>query len=736
MLDGMIRIGTKLETKELEKNLKDAEKELKQFEKETDKLINKKIEIQAEVNLATQKYEKQISDLRKNYQRAISPAFAGGYGPSEERKLAIAKEYDEKLKKINQDYYEQIKPLTEINEKIKESVNNQDELKSKIKDINKELNRNKNLSDFSKTMKQGFESTFKSAKKLVIGIIGVRAAYSLVRKATSAYLATDSKTTAQMEANWTGLGAIMGPVVEWLTQLMKKAVTAVLHFMSVLTGENYIAKANAAILKKQTKATNDLTKATDKYTASFDEMNVISDNSVSGGYDSSNITASLFDINDLSEKTRETIENIAKALQPVYEMLKEIVKFALDHPEVIIGILGGAALLTMLGKIIGFAGAGTAIGTGLAGILGILLAIASIGVITISFKKVIEETGKFEEEQEDAEKTLEGNIEATDELRKKIYKLTQAEKEGTKVANQSASTYKMLNNTSADHVKMLIEEGLQTKGFNKLVNITIGRTESLGNQIKLETDAMFKNIVALNQSYKAGKLDEQGKKDYFDALTSLTNITEIASLSTMDLAKNFVLTKEESEELKTQYNIAATELYRMYKNGDTLIDTLDRMPKEVRTQIESNFDKNLDLLDNVYATLEKIPGYKRIDVETKVTADTSSAKSTLEKLFGGMSKTLSIFDEVMGTNLSYKFSQIRLAQGGIVNNPGRGVSIGSNIIAGENGPEAVLPLTDDTLQRLANMIPINVNVVNTMNGRVISRELQKVQNDSDFAYNR
>jgi hypothetical protein len=77
----------------------------------------------------------------------------------------------------------------------------------------------------------------------------------------------------------------------------------------------------------------------------------------------------------------------------------------------------------------------------------------------------------------------------------------------------------------------------------------------------------------------------------------------------------------------------------------------------------------------------------------------------------------------------------KLERGGIVNNPGRGVFMG-NYIAGENGAEAVLPLTDDTLQRLASMIPITVNLTNTMNGRVISRELQKVQSDNDFAFNR
>jgi hypothetical protein len=76
----------------------------------------------------------------------------------------------------------------------------------------------------------------------------------------------------------------------------------------------------------------------------------------------------------------------------------------------------------------------------------------------------------------------------------------------------------------------------------------------------------------------------------------------------------------------------------------------------------------------------------------------------------------------------------RLARGGIVNNPGQGVMMG-NYIAGEKGAEAVLPLTDGTLQKLANMMPITVHVTNTMNGRVLSREIQRVQNENDFAFN-
>lgn len=93
-----------------------------------------------------------------------------------------------------------------------------------------------------------------------------------------------------------------------------------------------------------------------------------------------------------------------------------------------------------------------------------------------------------------------------------------------------------------------------------------------------------------------------------------------------------------------------------------------------------------------------------------------------------------------GKKFGFNIPQIpKLAVGGIVNMPSRGVPIGG-AIAGESGAEGVIPLTDsqamETLgQAIGKYITINANITNTMNGRVISRELQKINNNSDFARN-
>ena len=85
-----------------------------------------------------------------------------------------------------------------------------------------------------------------------------------------------------------------------------------------------------------------------------------------------------------------------------------------------------------------------------------------------------------------------------------------------------------------------------------------------------------------------------------------------------------------------------------------------------------------------------------------------------------------------------RFNLPRLAKGGIINMPGRGVPLG---IGGESGKEGVIPLTDSQQMQLlgeaiGKYITVNANITNTMNGRVISRELQKIQNENDFAFNR
>lgn len=129
----------------------------------------------------------------------------------------------------------------------------------------------------------------------------------------------------------------------------------------------------------------------------------------------------------------------------------------------------------------------------------------------------------------------------------------------------------------------------------------------------------------------------------------------------------------------------------------------------------------------------------------------SIAKAPINLIIGGINTLIRGMNKISfdvpewvpgigGATWGFKIKEIpKLAVGGIVNMPGRGVPVGG-AIAGETRPEGVIPLTDsqamETLgSTIGKYITINANITNTMNGRVISREIQKIKANNDFATN-
>lgn len=105
---------------------------------------------------------------------------------------------------------------------------------------------------------------------------------------------------------------------------------------------------------------------------------------------------------------------------------------------------------------------------------------------------------------------------------------------------------------------------------------------------------------------------------------------------------------------------------------------------------------------------------------------------------------IGVINKVPGINLRklYTFRLPRLARGGIINQPGRGIPVGyGQAIAGERGQEGVLPLTDSQQMallgeaigkyvRIDNVIDVN------MDSRRINRILQSSNNRVALASNR
>lgn len=172
---------------------------------------------------------------------------------------------------------------------------------------------------------------------------------------------------------------------------------------------------------------------------------------------------------------------------------------------------------------------------------------------------------------------------------------------------------------------------------------------------------------------------------------------------------------------KTIANAIKTALNPIIKFFDNLINSIkDRLTKlgsKAGNIVASAFKT---VVNAVLRTIERV---------------LNSPINTVNLLIGAINKLPGVSLSKLST-----FNLPRLAKGGIINLPGSGVPIGS-AIGGERGAEGVIPLTDSQQMALlgeaiGKYITVNANITNNMNGRVISRELQKIQNDNNFAYNR
>ena len=94
-----------------------------------------------------------------------------------------------------------------------------------------------------------------------------------------------------------------------------------------------------------------------------------------------------------------------------------------------------------------------------------------------------------------------------------------------------------------------------------------------------------------------------------------------------------------------------------------------------------------------------------------------------------------------GKKFGFNIPQIpKLAVGGIVNMPGRGVPI-NGAITGEAGREGVIPLTDSQAMEtlgatIGKYININLTNITKLDNRQIAKEQKKINAQSDFAFNR
>lgn len=803
-MDGKVIIGSALDSKQLDKDLKNERAKLKQFEKENQILIREK--------------GKAESELKEYYQLrdAIKQATDSKMQMADEEELIakyLAKE-EEQINNLNDAYSTQLSHLDEINKKIQENELQQGLTKNNIDTINQKLENTKDFGSISESIKSIGSSTEGIVKKVAkwgLAVFGVRSAYMFIRQAMSTLSQYDDKLATDIQYIRYVLASTLKPIIETIINLVYKLLAYIGYIAKAWFGVNIFANASAKAFQKVNKGVKDTSKSAQKLQktlAGFDEMNILQENgSVGTGGGGGGVGLPSQDLANLGDieipgwikwiaENGELLKNIILGIGEAFITWK-LLKWASELGAFASGIGELATVLQVAGIIAIVIGITNAIGDIInlikdpswdtflqligdlsVALLGLSAMLIGMGTSWAWIPAVIGGIGFLVSALIDAS-------DANEDLAKKTKSVAQAE-EDLETAREART------NASKKYSQAIKDEEKTLKALEKAENKNKISGEKLHQEILIGTKN-YKNLTQEEREVYDAYLD------HLSASEKLTKATEKMTETTWDekqahheltgavynekqvyddwfqtmidgYRNNSIEAKDMADAMKTAMNEMSDTARK---------DFINNLPDNIRDAFNYAFDGVIDSATGTTVDLEKVYvtfkdgvklSYKELgDTSRKFEKDTTADIANVAKKFGtelpnniqkSIDKVNKLKDAIKnlgnagisGANaLILKVQGItgkgnakgaiyyppKLAVGGIINQPGRGVPLA---MGGERGAEGVIPLTDSqamsTLgQVIAKNISINLNNTVEMNGRVISRELKQIQNEEDFAFN-
>lgn len=638
----------------------------------------------------------------------------------------------------------------------------------------------KELADGVKNLGDGIQNAVRKASKLVLGIFGIRSAFMALKRASSELATYNEEYGANLEYIRYALTQAIAPVLEYVVQLALKLLAYINAIAKAWFGVNLFENASVDNFKRMKQGVNGVTNAVSelkKQLAGFDEMNILQENgNVTTGGGGGGISLPAMDLSSV-----EDIE-IPPWLQWIIDHKSEVLGILTAIGAALLGIKigsfikglvganeGMASFLGQAGKFItgaalvagGFAlmitgaynlaagwqemtlqeklvevgmvalGAAMAafglkmmgVGGPYAAIIAIVAALAALLIAQHSEIDSILDVAKAEERLQAAK---EKNIDAYNDYVDAVDRAEEAEKE----LNEA----QLKTRLSGEELNRLVKEG--TLDYRYMSN-------------------------AQKEVYKAFLRNEKAQQDLANATKTVADSNRETTITEWEKQLAIMANEDEYEEYKRKvidaYNSQelkvdeARELIEksMQQMGQSSYDTFLRdVPENIRKGLQpARYQSVLQMLINMFSHGLENFGYSvNRWFETLINGIIKALSDPIGALKKGIHalETGNILDA--GSEFLYGAKGVvvynglpKLASGGIINQPGRGVPIG-RAIAGERGAEGVIPLTDsqqmETLgEAIGRYITINASIPISMNGRVISRELKQVQTNQDFAYN-
>ena len=647
------------------------------------------------VGLNTKDFEKEYGEvwnkLSKKEQEDIK--YAEDLGPLMAEALnkyrELAKQdvkWDEDVKEM-----ERLKNFLQIAVKEAKRLTGEDIHIKGITDIPQNTQKaQKSMQDLGKSVNR----VIKKIGKWALALFGIQSIYGAIRNAMNVISGNDKQLKADIDYMKNVIAYTLEPVVRQIVEWAKTLMQYIAYIVHQWTGKDIFGDAD-----KKLKKANKEAKKLEKTLASFDEINIIGQK---GANDDVEASFSLGDVKQID--------------------VPDWVKWIADHKDLIIGLGSAvglffgtakvASILGNIGKIFGLAGPASAVGgSGLMGLFTSLLAIAAIAggitvIVTIA-QEIWDDLSHMGDEFDRISKASQG---ANKEWKKSLDPIKDLDQ---------------LTNT----MRTNIQGGTNSlEKANAWGNRILGQSKGYLDTSKRVVENSQESLNKLIEMYHYEGRTREEKEKILNALKQQYNYN------------NDVITQlnKEGEDTTNLVNINKGYLGLIDEINNEL-ETSETKMKKLPTAMESvgnNIERALKNLNNL--NNQKIND-KKFTIEGKVKMDNKDISKAVDGILLVQSAITGAFvpnaiTNVMSQIASWK-KKFGLAHGGIINNPAHGVPLGTNIVGGERGAEVVIPLTDDTLQRLANKIPISIDLTNKLDSRIIGKQIVNINEQKKFARN-
>lgn len=734
--DGKIRIKTELDVKSFYHQINDLENQLKEQKDTLEKIKNAK------------PYEDQKKDL-KNYQIEIEKTT---------NKLAKLRELQLKqsLKGVSNIQYNK-NPLFQqelslntgilgtsssginLNNSDKNSfqyiAENIDDLRDAFPDV--EEKGKKSGDETNKSFSKGV----KTLKKFGLSLFGIRTAFALVSKASNAYLSEHTATAQKLQSVWIALGNIIGPVLDSMADGFLKIIGYLDVFIKTLTNGKIDITKGMYDNKKSIDSTTEAMKKLNSQVYSFDEMNIEQDESDYGG---ESLEDYSFKMPELDPKIIDFLKEMADLFRENWDWIWKV--------GAALGVVFGVAKISSI-----LQGAATLLSVGLNPLVSAFRFLATVGVIflgvdfmytALTGTDLIDDLKDIWDYLQKIKGITDGVTESQKENNKESKKWQDNKnkeidlmKKGSHEANLYFDQLRQLIETSALNNSNMAESVNQMSGMDYWFAQLDGTVDEYNERLKDNFDAMRNSIQSMADMYSQGKLTENQERQFFDILKSVNGELVDGKVKFTDMDTEILSASKHTEDYNKVLESTAREVSEstsdMANNSRENLNLINQELSNVKNSVVDNvINKFNESKDAVKEFIDKFNETKNLksSVQIDMKANTSTLQSQLEKL-----KSVPVFGDVMANALS-QLKTIGLDSGGIVSNPGRGVPIGYNVVAGERRREGVLPLTDEgAMQELGyeigRWITINATLNNYISGRVVQKDTRQISNQNGYLTN-